>query len=424
MQAEIITIGNEILTGQVVDSNAAYIARELNTIGISVYQITSVQDQLEPIVAALKAAGKRSALVLLTGGLGSTKDDVTKSALCRFFQDELVQNKVVLAHIEEFLQKYSSSPISELNRKQAWIPSQASVLHNPYGTTPGLWIRKENTVYVSLSGLPLEMRPLLTTTVLPKLAEEYKRLCIVHRTLVTYGLAESDIANTLEAWENNLPSFIQLAYLPGTGKIRLRLTAKGADRASLTAAVATEIAKLYPLLGDFLYGEEEKGTLEKQIGQLLTEKQLTLATAESCTGGTLAQQLTAVPGASAYFKGSVVSYATETKIKVLNIPETLVQKHSVVSEAVAIAMAQNVKTLLNTDFAIATTGNAGPAKGDSEAAVGTVFIGISTPQHTFAHKFVLGNQREAVVKRAVYKAFELLYREILTFQGKEGCASC
>lgn len=415
MQAEIITIGDELLIGQVIDSNSAYIAQELNKVGITVYQITSVQDDQNHILDTLKAAQNRSALVILTGGLGPTKDDITKATLCRFFQDTLVQNDAVLTHIEQLFQKHITHPISNLNRQQALVPSRATVLHNPYGTAPGLWMKKEATTYVSLPGVPFEMKHLLTHTVLPKIVEEYERPFVIHRTLLTYGLGESAIAHKIELWENTLPPFIKLAYLPGLGKVRLRLTAKGTDKEGLTTVMETEVEKLRQLLGDIFYGEEEKGSLEKQIAKALTEKQLTLATAESFTGGKLAERLTAIPGASAYFKGSIVSYATEAKIQLLHVPEALIQKHSVVSEAVAIVMARNARNLLNTDFAIATTGNAGPTKGDSNAEIGTVCISISTPQHTFAQKFSMGNHRKSIVQKSVHKAFELLYKEILKF---------
>ena len=391
MQAEIITIGDEILIGQIVDSNSAFISKELNKIGVSVYQITSVQDDREHILTSMKEAGKRSSVVIVTGGLGPTKDDVTKHALCEFFEDELVRNDAVLRHIEELFKKYISTPISDLNREQAMVPSKATVLHNEFGTAPGLWIKKGGTAYVSLPGVPYEMRNLITKAVLPKIVEEYERPHIVHKTIMTYGLGESAIAEKLEDWENNLPSFIKFAYLPSLGSVRLRLSAKGHDKDALMAVIEEQVKKLYPLIGDIIYGEEEEdGRIEKQIGTLLTDKKMTLATAESFTGGSIAERITAVPGASNYFKGSMVCYATEAKVSLLGVPQELIDEHTVVSEEVAIAMAKNVKNKLGTDFAIATTGNAGPTKGDSDADVGTVYIGISSPTGTFAQKFVMG----------------------------------
>tara|TARA_R110002012_G_scaffold19465_6_gene70250 strand:+ start:529 stop:1779 length:1251 start_codon:yes stop_codon:yes gene_type:complete len=416
MQAEIITIGDEILIGQIVDSNSAFISKELNKIGVSVYQITSVQDDREHILTSMKEAGKRSSVVIVTGGLGPTKDDVTKHALCEFFEDELVRNDAVLRHIEELFKKYISTPISDLNREQAMVPSKATVLHNEFGTAPGLWIKKGGTAYVSLPGVPYEMRNLITKAVLPKIVEEYERPHIVHKTIMTYGLGESAIAEKLEDWENNLPSFIKFAYLPSLGSVRLRLSAKGHDKDALMAVIEEQVKKLYPLIGDIIYGEEEEdGRIEKQIGTLLTDKKMTLATAESFTGGSIAERITAVPGASNYFKGSMVCYATEAKVSLLGVPQELIDEHTVVSEEVAIAMANNVKKKLKADFSIATTGNAGPTKGDSDADVGTVYIAISTPKGTFAQKFVMGKHRERVVKKSVNKAFELLYKEILNF---------
>jgi len=416
MQAEIITIGDEILIGQIVDSNSAFISKELNKIGVSVYQITSIQDDREHILKSLKEAGERSSVVIITGGLGPTKDDVTKHTLCEFFEDELVRDNAVLSHIEELFKKYITTPISDLNREQAMVPSKSTVLHNEFGTAPGIWMKKGKTAFISLPGVPYEMKGLMIKSVLPKIIKEYHRPHIVHKTIMTYGLGESAIAEKLEDWENNLPSFIKFAYLPNIGRVRLRLSAKGENKEALIAGIEKQVKKLYPLIGDIIYGEEEEdGNVEKQIGTLLTNKKMTLATAESFTGGSIAEHITAVPGASNYFKGSMVCYATAVKVNVLGVPQELIDKHSVVSEEVAIAMANNVKSKLGTDFAIATTGNAGPTKGDSDAEVGTVYIAVSTPNGTFAQKFVMGRHRERVIKKSVNKAFELLYKEILNF---------
>ncbi|HBU77234.1 MAG TPA: competence/damage-inducible protein A [Muricauda sp.] len=416
MQAEIITIGDEILIGQIVDTNSAFISKELNKIGVSVYQITSIQDDKDHILRSLKEAGERSSVVIITGGLGPTKDDVTKHTLCEFFEDELVRDDSVLHHIEELFKKYITTPISDLNREQAMVPSKATVLHNEFGTAPGIWMKKGETAFVSLPGVPYEMKNLMTSSVLPKIKEEYKRPHIVHKTILTYGMGESAIAEKLEDWENNLPPFIKFAYLPNIGSVRLRLSAKGEDKDALLAGIEEQVKKLYPIIGEIIYGEEEEdGRVEKQIGTLLTDKKMTLSTAESFTGGSIAERITSVPGASAYFKGSIVCYATETKVNVLGVPQELIDEYSVVSEEVAIAMANGVKNKLGTDFSIATTGNAGPTKGDSDAEVGTVYIGIGTPKGTFAHKFVMGKHRDRVVKKSVNKAFELLYKEILNF---------
>ncbi len=416
MFAEIITIGDEILIGQIVDTNSAFISKELNKIGVSVYQITSVQDEREHILKALGEAKQHAQLVILTGGLGPTKDDITKHTLCEFFNDTLVQDLDVLAHVEHLFEKYiTTSAISEINRDQALIPAKSEALHNAYGTAPGMWIRDGETVFVSLPGVPFEMKHLITDAVIPRVVSEFERPYILHKTLVTYGMGESAIAEKIETWENELPDFIKLAYLPNLGRVRLRLTAKGLDRKALEMAVEREIDKLHPLIGEIIYGLENEETLEAVIGKLCVAKGVTLSTAESFTGGRIAQQITSVPGASAYFKGSVVSYATATKIEVLNVDEKLIENHSVVSHEVAEAMAHNVRDLLGTDFAIATTGNAGPTKGDSDVGIGTVFIAIATPERVFTEKFMMGNHRERVVQKSVNKAFELLQKEILKF---------
>ncbi|WP_343488421.1 competence/damage-inducible protein A [Allomuricauda sp. d1] len=415
MQAEIITIGDEILIGQIIDSNSAFIAKELNKIGVSVYQITSVQDDRQHILDALEEANRRSQVVILTGGLGPTKDDITKHTLCDFFGDELTQDGATLAHIEMLFEKFISTPISDLNRKQALVPTKAIVLKNKYGTAPGLWMERNGSVFVSLPGVPFEMKNLVADEVIPRIVKKYERPHILHKTIMTYGLGESAVANKIEGWENNLPPFVKLAYLPSLGRVRLRLTAKGLDKDLLYQTVEAETQKLYPLIGDIIYGVEEDESIEALVAKLLTDKNMTLSTAESFTGGKIAEHITSIPGASNYFKGTVVSYATETKIRLLGIDPELIEKHSVVSGQVAVAMAKNVKQILDTDFSIATTGNAGPSKGDSDADVGTVYIAISTPERTFAQEFIMGNHRERIVQKSVNKAFELLQKEILNF---------
>jgi nicotinamide-nucleotide amidase len=415
MQAEIITIGDEILIGQIVDSNSAFIAKELNKAGVSVYQITSVQDDKQHILNALEEANERSQLVIITGGLGPTKDDITKQTLCTYFKDRLVENKSVLDNIEMLFKKYISTPISDLNRRQALVPSKAEVLHNPYGTAPGLWLENSGTVFTSLPGVPHEMKNLITTEVIPRTVKKFDRPHIIHRTLMTYGLGESAIANMLENWEDDLPEFIKLAYLPSLGRVRLRLSAKGPDKSILENELEKQLKQACSILGDIVNGEEEEGGIEASTAKLLIEKKVTLSAAESFTGGRIAERITNISGASNYFKGAIVGYATDAKIKVLGVDAALIEKHSVVSREVAIMMAKNVKKILGTDFSIATTGNAGPTKGDSDVAVGTVYIAISTPERTFAEKYVMGNSRERVTQKSVNKAFELLQKEILNF---------
>lgn len=415
MFAEIITIGDEILIGQITDTNSVFIAKELNKIGISVYQISSVQDDRNHILQAFKEAESRVDLVIITGGLGPTKDDITKHTLCEYFDDHLVENEQVLHHVEEIFRKLLRTPISEINRRQAWVPSKCTVLPNAFGTAPGMWLTSGNKVFISLPGVPYEMENLIKAEVIPRITSVFNRPYILHNTIVTYGMGESAIAERLEAWENQLPLFIKLAYLPSLGKVRLRLTAKGKDLEVLTASMAEESKKLTDLVKDIIYGIENEETIEETVAKSLVARGMSLSTAESFTGGRIAQMITALPGASAYFKGSVVSYATQTKIEVLKVPKEIIDTYSVVSREVAMAMARNVQKLLKTDFAIATTGNAGPTKGDSDAEVGTVCIAVATPQGVVVEQYMMGNHRERIVQKSVNKALEMLQKEILKF---------
>ncbi|AXG70204.1 nicotinamide-nucleotide amidohydrolase PncC [Kordia sp. SMS9] len=414
MIAEIITIGDEILIGQIVDTNSVFISKALNEIGISVHQITSIQDEKQHILEALEAARKKADLVLITGGLGPTKDDITKHTLCEYFEDTLVKNQEVLTHIEELFEKYvTSSTISTMNRDQALVPSKAQILHNKYGTAPGMWLEKDSTVFVSMPGVPYEMRGLMTHQIIPKLQKEFERPFIYHKTILTYGMGESSIAMKIEHWENKLPNFIKLAYLPNVGRVRLRLTGKGQDREHIINAVDDYAEKLYPIIGDIIKGIEGTSNIITEIGDLLIDKGLKLAAAESCTGGRIASQITEESGVSAFFNGSAVTYAVQSKIDILGVPKVLIDRHSVVSAEVVEAMAEGAAKIYHADYAIATTGNAGPTKGNSDVEVGTVFIGIKTPNGTISQRFNFGQPREKVVNKAVNKAFQMLLEEIL-----------
>jgi nicotinamide-nucleotide amidase len=287
------------------------------------------------------------------------------------------------------------------------------VLFNQAGTAPGMWMEKENTVFISLPGVPYEMKYLIDNEVIPNLVQKFERPYIVHQTIMTYGCGESMIAEQIEEWEDNLPDFIKLAYLPSPGKVRLRLTARGTNEELLKNEIKHQVEKLDLLIHDIIVGYNEDEPIEVVLGRLLTEKKLTISTAESCTGGKIAATLSAVPGASNYFKGSVVSYATQVKIDVLDIDENLIAKHGVVSAEVAKEMAKSVQKVMNSDCAIATTGNAGPTKGDKDAELGTVFIGIAMYNEVFVEEFNFGQPREKVIDRGVSKALELIYKEIL-----------
>ncbi len=413
MKAAIVTIGDEILIGQIIDTNSGYLAKALDKIGIGVHEMLSISDDKQHILNTLSSLQNKVEVVIITGGLGPTKDDITKKTLCEYTNDTLVSNDEVLAHVTQLIETNFKRPISALNREQALVPSRCEVLFNKVGTAPGMWMEKENTVFISLPGVPYEMKYIIGNEVIPKLIAKYKRPYIIHKTLLTYGVGESLLAERIEKWEDNLPEFIKLAYLPSPGRVRLRLSARGTDEDILQKALTEQIALLKPQIEDCLVGLDEGEALEVMLGKLLTSHQLTIATAESCTGGKIAAVLTAVPGASAYFKGSIVSYATEIKETVLGIPSDVIQKNSVVSAEVAKEMALKVQQLLKADYVIATTGNAGPSKGEADAEVGTVFIGIATPKGVYAEECNFGQPREKVVDRAVNKGLELIYKEIL-----------
>ena len=413
MQAEIITIGDEILIGQIIDTNSAFISKQLNSIGVSVYQITSIQDDKEHILKALKEAEENADIIILTGGLGPTKDDITKNTLVAYFNDTLVQNKEVLENIKLLWKKYIKQPLSQVNIDQALIPSKSKALMNYLGSAPGMWFENQDKVFVSLPGVPYEMKALITNEVLPRLQEKFHCPYIMHKTILTYGLGESMLAERIEDWEDALPKHIKLAYLPNLGKVRLRLSAKGINKEEVENEVAVQIQKLIPQIEDIFVGFEDEDTIQTIIGKKLVEQSKTLSVAESCTGGKIAELITENSGASAYFKGSIVSYATQAKKEILNISEEIIKEYSVVSKQVAEAMAKNVRQLFKTDYAIATTGNAGPTKGDADAEVGTVYISIATPNSIFTEKYNFGNSRVKVINKASNKAFELLLKEIL-----------
>ena len=413
MQAEIITIGDEILIGQVIDTNSVFIAKELNKIGVSVYQITSVQDDKSHILKALKEAEDHADFIILTGGLGPTKDDITKKTIAEYFEDTLVRNESVTENIYNLWKQYINQTPTQVNLDQALVPSKAEVLMNAFGSAPGMWLEKNGKIFISLPGVPFEMKALVANEVIPKLQKIYKFPFILHKTILTYGLGESSLAARIEAWEDALPNFIKLAYLPSLGRVRLRLSAKGIDKKTIEAEMQKQVDLLLPQIADIFVGYEEDESLEAVIGKQLTLLGKTLATAESCTGGKIAESITSIAGASNYFKGSVVCYATQSKIDILHIPEELIKTYSVVSAEVVEAMATNVLQLFKTDYAIATTGNAGPTKGDADAEVGTVFIAIATKTGVYSERFNLGNHRIKVINKAVNKAFEMLQKEIL-----------
>jgi nicotinamide-nucleotide amidase len=413
MKAELVSIGDEILIGQIINTNAVFLAKELNRIGVEIAQISSISDQKEIIVNALDEARKRADIIIMTGGLGPTKDDVTKHTLCEYFDDQLVKNELVLEHIENIFKKYVTTPISDMNREQANLPTKATILHNRFGTAAGMWFMDGGQVFVSLPGVPYEMEALIKNEVLPKIQQQFILPALYHKTILTYGLGESVIAERIENWENNLPETIKLAYLPSLGRVRLRLSTKGSELENLKTEVNAQIEKVIPLIDDIYFGTEEDQSIEFLIAEKLNQLGKSLSCAESCTGGAIATRFTSQPGASTFFKGSAVTYAVESKTKLLGVESSLIDSYGVVSAEVASAMALGAQKMYQSDYAIATTGNAGPTKGDQGQEVGTVFIGLATPQGVESLQFNMGNNRTRVIHKTVNQAFEMLYRELL-----------
>ena len=410
MIAEIITIGDELLIGQVIDTNSAWIAEQLNISGIRVYQITSISDNRQHILSTLQEASQRADLILMTGGLGPTKDDITKQTLCEYFETSLVYNQEAFDNVSRI---FSSRrfPVTELNRLQAMVPETCTVLNNANGTAPGMWFEKNGKIYVSMPGVPFEMKTMVTEQVLPRLAGQSNKI-IIHRTILTEGVGESFLAAKIESWEDKLPEFIKLAYLPQPGMVRLRLSAIGTDRSILEKAIEQAEKELMPLAGEYIFGYDEE-RLPEIIGRLLKEGNYSLSTAESCTGGQIAQMITSISGSSEYFKGSVVAYANEIKEKVLGVKHETLVAHGAVSEQTVTEMAECVRAIFNTDFAISVSGIAGPSGGTYEKPVGTTWIAIATPARTLALKFLFGDHRGRNIQRAAISALSLLRKELI-----------
>jgi len=418
MKIEIINIGDEILIGQVINTNAAWMAEELNRNGFKVFQFTVISDNREHILQGLEEAGRRADLVLVSGGLGPTKDDITKQTICDFFNTTLVFNEKAFENIEALFARRGWS-VNALNRKQAELPESCISLPNRLGTARGMWFetggqadkRTSGQVYIFLPGVPFEMKDIFAREVLPRLKERFQPQGIVHLTILTQGMGESSIAEIIKDWEENLPSHIKLAYLPQPGIVRLRLTATGSDEHLLRQEVESETRKLNEIIPELIFGYDTD-TLEAIIGQLLMQQKLTLAIAESCSGGYISHLVTSVPGSSAYFQGSVVAYSNRSKEDLLYVKQDTLETHGSVSEQVAMEMALGAKARFRTDFAIATTGIAGPSGATPEKPVGTVWIGIATPTGVFAHHFLFGDQRERNIRRTALTALNLLRKEI------------
>ena len=411
IRAEVITIGDEILYGQITDTNTQWISTELTNIGIRTVRKSSVGDQADAILQILNEAHQRAEVIIITGGLGPTKDDITKKTLCTYFGVGLVRNETALALVTGFFVKRSREMI-DLNRGQADLPANAVYMQNDWGTAPGMWFAHLGRVYVSLPGVPFEMKHLMTNRILPKLRETFEMPIIKHKMIRTIGIGESFLAERIEVWEDALPDHIKLAYLPHFGQVRLRLTATGTDDALLDRELVEQVVKVMPLIEKNVFGFDDD-ELETVIGKLLIDKKLTLGIAESCTGGYVSAQITKAPGSSAYFQGSIVSYGNDVKIKQLGVsPDTLTQ-HGAVSEETIRQMAEGVRNVLSTSVGLATSGIAGPDGGTPDKPVGTVWIACATDKRTVTRLLKLGQYRDQNIQLTATYVLNMLREEIL-----------
>ncbi|WP_420387701.1 competence/damage-inducible protein A [Roseivirga sp.] len=389
--AEILTIGDEILYGQITDTNSQWISSELDQLGIRVVRKTTVGDTEEAILNAFTEAEARADMVLITGGLGPTNDDLTMPMLARHFNSEIIMNDDVLAHVKDFFERRGRT-FTELNRRQALVPAIAEVLHNEMGTAPGTWYERDGKVFVSMPGVPHEMKNLMKTLVLPKLANFFQTPVIYHKLIKTVGIGESFLADKIKDWEDNLPDHISLAYLPSVGQVKLRLTAVGENREELKKDVQDLIDALIPLAGKYIYGYDST-TLEEAVGQLLKAQNKTIALAESCSGGYVQHKITTIAGSSEYFQGGVVPYHNRHKINILGVkPETL-EEHGAVSEPCVQEMAEGVRKLFKADIGASSSGIAGPGGGTDEKPVGTVWIAFADGKETITKKLQLTQNR-------------------------------
>lgn len=409
--AEVITIGDEILYGQITDTNTQWISAEIDKIGIKTIRKTSIGDSKSEILQILNESLLRANVVLITGGLGPTKDDITKTTLADFFNDTLVINEHAEAFIKDFFEK-RGRPFTEINRQQAFLPTTATYLHNATGTAPGMWFEKDGKIIVSMPGVPNEMKYLMGHEVIPRLINYFKTPIIEHQIIRTIGIGESFLAEKIADWEDQLPTHIKLAYLPSFGQVKLRLSGLGESKEKLKNEIKQEVEKILPLLGDAIFSLENED-LEQATGSLLIANNETLSVAESCTGGYISHLITSIPGSSSYFLGGVVSYSNEAKMNVLNVKQETLTNFGAVSEQTVKEMAEGVRKVLNSTYGIATTGIAGPDGGTKDKPVGTVWLAVSDGKKTEARKLTLGNQRTVNIQYSGVAALNLLRRFII-----------
>ncbi|TRX70475.1 competence/damage-inducible protein A [Carboxylicivirga sp. M1479] len=410
MNVEIITIGNELLIGQVIDTNSAWMGQELNKAGFDVSRITSIQDTASEISSTLNEAMLRADIILLTGGLGPTKDDITKETLAKLFDSELVFNQEAYDNMANFIKGRVKS-INKLNRGQAYIPACCELINNPVGTAPVMWFNQNGKIIVSMPGVPGEMKTAMKDSIIPRLQDKFVTGHILHKTIQVFNIPEAVLAEQLEEWESSIPAFISLAYLPGPGKIRLRLSAKTNDKQLAMQAFERLTLQLHELIGAHIFAEEDQPT-HVLISEVFKLSGKTLATAESCTGGLISHLLTSVPGSSAYFRGAVVAYENEIKKAVLGVPSQKLEEHGAVSQEVVEAMALGVKKLMQTNYAIATSGIAGPTGGSDEKPVGTVWIAIAGDFGVISKKYNFGQIRGRNIQRSADSALIMLLQQL------------
>ncbi len=411
MNAQIITIGDELLIGQTIDTNSAFIGSELSSIGFDITRKISIHDRRDDILQTFSGVTGKTELVMVTGGLGPTSDDITKQTICEFFDTRLVLNKSALTMIEEMMRRRGVQ-MNENNRMQAMVPESCRVIQNERGTAPGMLFEKDKTMFIFMPGVPFEMKYMMTEHILPILKERFTSQVIIHKNIMTYGAPEARLAEMLSGFEKELPGEISLAYLPSSGVIKLRLTAKGTDRDLLTGIIVEQVKKLYRTIPELIYGEDEK-SLEKVIGELLKERKQTVSTAESCTGGKIAEMITSIAGSSAYYKGSVIAYDNSLKKHLLGVPDDLIKKYGAVSRQVVEQMALGARKLMGTDFSVATSGIAGPDGGTDSKPVGMVWIAVSSDKGTIAEKYIYGSERIQNILRFSNAALNLLRLQII-----------
>ncbi len=420
MNAELLTIGDEILIGQIVNTNAVWMAQQLNLIGVSVVHMSSVSDERTAILKAFKDAGERADIVLITGGLGPTKDDITKKIVCEYFETELVTDENVLKDVTGFFAKRNRE-ITEINKKQAEVPKGCMVIRNKNGTAPGMWMEKDNTIYVSMPGVPFEMKGMVTDDVIPEIKKRFKLPFIYHKTILTQGIGESALAELITDWEDNVrANNIGLAYLPSPGMVRLRLSDTGFDENELRNKIDKEVETLKPQIEKYIYGYEEYGQeqpkMEEILGQLLLEKNLKLGLAESCTGGYISHLITSVAGSSAYYNGCIVPYQNEFKNALLKVDNSVFEKDGAVSKECVMAMAKETIAVFKADVAIAVSGIAGPGGGTEEKPVGTVWIAVAYGDRIIPKHFIFGDNRQRNIQMTAIAAMNMLRKLILKIE--------